>query len=128
MRLKEITTQPPAPVPEYFIYLITYWVTKIKTIQVWIKQDLYQTNTENVTGKPVIISNDFYNDTLVQYTHENIWQINITGKLQKKIKPTKDIASLVAANDLVVKLSDNGGKYYTRHIKHIIQLESTRGQ
>ena len=122
-----VTTRPPSG-PEYFIYLIASQMPLVKMESVWIKKDLYKASITKVTCKPVILNNGIQNDTLVRYTDEEVWQINLTGKIKKYSKPAKSISALVSGNELVLRLQDKKGNYYTRSVKYISKLESTRGQ
>ena len=114
--------------PEYFIYLIACKVPDIVIESIWIKQHLYQAAINKVACKPVVISNGRRNDTLVQYTDDVVWQISITGKGKDNSKPKNSISAAVSANELVVRLHDKNGRFYTRSVKNIAPLESERGQ
>lgn len=125
---KETVPAVKASEPEYFIYLIAYKLPGIKIESVWIKHQLYPASIHNLSCKPVFISNNIQNDTLVRYTDEEVWQISITGKGQNNSKPKKNLAALVAGNELVLRLLDKQGRLFTRYVKKITQLESARGQ
>jgi hypothetical protein len=77
---------------------------------------------------PIVLQEGKKKDTLVKYTDELVWQIKILGKDTTGIKPKKDIATQVKANELVIRLIDPSGHIYTRTCKHINKLEATRGQ
>jgi hypothetical protein len=114
--------------PEYFIYLIAYKVPYLKIERVWIKQQLYLASIDQVTKLPIVLQEGKKKDTLVKYTDELVWQIKILGKDTTGIKPKKDIATQVKANELVIRLNDPAGHIYTRTRKHINILEASRGQ
>jgi hypothetical protein len=114
--------------PEYFIYLIAYKVPYLKIERVWIKQQLYLASIDRVTKLPIVLQEGKKKDTLVKYTDELVWQIKILGKDTTGLKPKKDIATQVKANELVIRLNDPSGHVYTRTSKHINMLEATRGQ
>jgi hypothetical protein len=123
---KEVVEKPKSNNPEYFIYLIANKVPYIKIERVWIKQQLYTASIIKVTQKPVIQQNGISADTLIKYTDEAIWQIVLKGKDKTNIKPKKDIAKLVAANELVLRLIDKNANTYTRSVKAITKLEAVR--
>lgn len=125
---KETIPNSVATAPEYFIYLIAYKVPYLKIERVWIKQQLYLASIEKVTHLPVVLQDGKKKDTLVKYTDELVWQIKIIGKDSSAIKPQKDIANQVKANELVIRLNDPAGHVYTRTNKHISILDAVRGQ
>lgn len=114
--------------PEYFIYLIANKVPYLKIERIWIRQQLYLATINLVSTKPVIVKNGIMADTLIRYTDEAVYQIKITGKDSTGIKPKKDIAHEVKANEMVLRLTDKNGKVFTRTAKHISILEAERGQ
>lgn len=123
-----IATRPPAE-PEYLIYLLAWKMPLLKIESVWIKKNLYKASITKVACKPVILNNGIQNDTLIRYTDEGeVWKINITGKVKNNSKPAKSISALVAGNELVIRLHDKKSTHYTRSVKYISKLESTRGQ
>lgn len=116
----------PAPI-DYYIYLISRRVRNIVIDQVWIKKESYTARISRVTSKQVILENGKYSDTLVNYTNEAIWQINIQEKDITGIPPKKNIANQVANNELVIRLKDSNGSIYTRTVKKITQLKPFAG-
>jgi hypothetical protein len=80
-----------------------------------------------VTSKQVIVENGKYSDTLVNFTNEAVWQINIQEKDITGIPPKKNIANQVANNELVIRLKDSNGSIYTRTVKKITQLKPFAG-
>jgi len=125
---KETVAKPLPTEPDYFIYLLANKMPFLTIESVWIKHHLYKAGLNKVACKPVLLSNGTQNDTLVRYTDEEVWQINITGKMTTKTRPAKSISALVAGNELLVRLRDKQGRYYTRSVKYITKLESSRGQ
>ena len=125
---KEVITQPKSSEPEYFIYLLAYKMPSLKIESVWIKKNAYTASINKVACKPVILNNGIQTDTLVRYTDEDVWRILITGKRKNYSKPAKNMATLVTGNELVLQLSTKSGTRYTRAVKYIATLESTRGQ
>ena len=125
---KQTEAASAAREPEYFIYLIANKVPYLKIERIWIRQQLYLATIDLVTSKPVILKNGNKADTLVRYTDEAVYQIKITGKDTTGIKPKKDIADEVKANEMVLRLTDKYGKVFTRTAKHISILEAERGQ
>ncbi len=113
---------------EYFIYLLAYKVPYLKIERVWIRQQLYLANIDQITKLPIVLQEGKKKDTLVKYTDELVWQIKILGKDTSGIKPKKDIATQVKANELVIRLNDPSGHVYTRASKHINIIEAIRGQ
>ena len=113
--------------PVYYIYLIANKVPYIKIERVWIKQQLYTATITRVPTKPVLIENGKQKDTLVKYTDEAVWQVNIKDLVTNGTKPKKDIADKVAANELVLRLNDKNGYVYTRVAKTITKLEPAAG-
>lgn len=113
--------------PVYYIYLIANKVPYIKLERVWINQELYTATINRVPSKPVLLVNGKQTDTLVRYTDEAVWQISIKDKDNTGIKPKKDIADKVAANELVLRLNDKNGTVYTRTVKSITKLEPAPG-
>ena len=114
--------------PEYFIYLIANKVPYLKIERVWIKKQLYLASIEKINEKPVVIVDGKKKDTLIKYTDEMVWQIKIVRKDSTGIKPKKDIADQVKANELVIRLNDKSGNVFTRTVKNIAVLEAQRGQ
>lgn len=113
--------------PEYFIYLIAYKVPYLKLERVWLHQNLYQVTLVKVAGKSVILRNTGYpNDTLVRYTDETVWKVTLKGMVEGNMKPKKDIEKLVFQNELTFRLNDNKGTMYTRSVKQITLLQSTK--
>ena len=125
---KETVAKSPSSEPDYFIYLLIYKMPFLTLESVWIRKHLYKAELNKVACKPVLLSNGIQNDTLVRYTDEEVWQINITGKVSAKTRPAKSISTLVAGNELLVRLRNKQGRYYTRSVKYITNLESSRGQ
>lgn len=125
---KEIMPQGNVKEPQYFIYLISDKLPSLQIKTVGIKHHLYQATIHKIDCKPVVITSTVQKDTLVRYTDDDVWQINITGKAKNNNTPKKDIAALLAENELVIKLQDKQGKYYIRTVRHITTLESERGQ
>jgi hypothetical protein len=113
--------------PQYYIYLLANKVPYIKIERVWIKQKLYTASILKIKQKPVVLKNGKFSDTLIKYTDEAVWQLMLKGTDSTNIKPKKDIAKLVAANELVLRLNDKNGKLYTRSLKTITKLEAARG-
>lgn len=125
---KQTEAASAAKEPTYFIYLIANKVPYLKIERIWIRQQLYMANIHLITEKPVVVKNGSRADTLVKYTDEAVYQINITGKDSTGIKPKKDIADQVKANEMVLRLRDKNGKVFTRTAKHISILDAERGQ
>jgi hypothetical protein len=125
---KETAATSVAHAPEYFIYLIANKVPYLKIERIWIKQQLYLASIDKIKSLPVVLQEGKKKDTLVKYTDELVWQINITGKDNSGIKPKKDIAAQVKANELVIRLKDPSGHVFTRTSKHINVLDAVRGQ
>lgn len=125
---KQTEAASTAHEPEYFIYLIAHKVPVGKIESLWIKQQLYFGNIDLITEKTVVVKNGHKADTLVGYTDWAIYQIKITGKDNKGIKPKKAIAARVTANEMVLRLVDTTGKVFTRTASHIGVLEAERGQ
>jgi hypothetical protein len=126
---KEIPATVNNPQPEYFIYVLNKKNTTLRTETVWIKKRSYPVSTKKLSwGRPVLIDNiTMKKDTLIANKDSYIWQIKITGG-SKKVLVTKDLSRLVKENELVVKLRDSQGRYYTRSVKNITRLEPERGQ
>jgi len=112
---------------DYYIYLISRRVRNIVIDQVWIKKESYSARISRVTSKQVIVENGKYSDTLVNFTNEAVWQINIQEKDMTGIPPKKNIANQVANNELVIRLKDSNGSIYTRTVKKITQLKPFAG-
>jgi len=125
---KQTATASAAKEPQYLIYLIANKLPYLKIERVWIRQQLYLANIHLITDKPVVVKNGIKLDTLVKYTDEAVYQINITGKDKTGIRPKNDIADQVRANEMVLRLTDKSGKVFTRTSKHITVLEAERGQ
>lgn len=125
---KQTEAASAAREPEYFIYLMAYKVPYLKIERIWIRKQLYKASIHLITDKPVVVKNGIKADTLVKYTDEVVYQIKITGKDNTGIKPKKDIAKQVKANEMVLRLTDKNGKVFTRTAKHISILEAERGQ
>lgn len=107
--------------------MIAYKVPYLQLERVWLHQNLYQVTLDKVAGKPVILRNTGYpNDTLVRYTDEIVWKVTLKGKVEGNIKPKKDIETLVAQNELTFRLNDNKGTMFTRSVKQITLLQSTK--
>jgi hypothetical protein len=124
---KETEVKPTPSEPEYFIYLIDFKMPLLKIESLWIKRHLYQAAISKVSCKPVLLDNGIQKDTLVADTGQEVWQIKITGKTKKHSTPAKIISTRVAENELVLRLYDKQGRYYTRFVKNISQLEPARG-
>jgi hypothetical protein len=124
---KEAKVQVIPTKPVYYIYLIANKVPYIKIERVWIKQQLYKATITRVPAKPVLIENGKQKDTLVKYTDEAVWQVQILDKVTNGTKPKKDIADKVAANELVLRLNDKKGYVYTRVAKTFTKLEPAAG-
>lgn len=112
---------------DYYIYIISRRVRNIVIDQVWIKKESYSARISRVTSKQVIVENGKYSDTLVNFTNEAVWQINIQEKDMTGIPPKKNIANQVANNELVIRLKDSNGSIYTRTVKKITQLKPFAG-
>jgi len=121
------TTNAPAQI-EYYIYLLASRVSNVELNQVWIQQELYTATLSRVNSKSVVLENGKFSDTLVHFTKEAVWQINIIEKDMTGTQPKKNIAKQVAANELVLRLSDRKGAVYTRTIKNITQLSPNAGK
>ncbi|MFN7538768.1 MAG: hypothetical protein ACK5RQ_01830 [Bacteroidota bacterium] len=119
-------TNAPAQI-EYYIYLLASRVSNLELNQVWIQQELYTATLSRVNSKSVVLENGKFSDTLVHFTKEAVWQINISEKDMTGTQPKKNIAKQVAANELVLRLSDRKGAVYTRTIKNITPLKPFAG-
>lgn len=119
---KEIVAGALPAATDYYIYIISRRVPNIMIDQIWLKQESYSARISRVSSKQVILENGKYSDTLVKYTNEAVWQINIQEKDMTGIQPKKNIANQVANNELVIRLKDSKGSVYTRTVKKIIQL------
>ncbi len=125
---EEITKTAMPVQSEYFIYIIANRVSNLKLEQIWIKQELYTATISRVTSKSVVLENGKFSDTLVHFTKEAVWQINISEKDMTGTQPKRGIAKQVSSNELVLKLSDKKGAVYTRIIKNITQLSPLAGK
>lgn len=125
---QESKSEPTAVAPEYFIYLIAYKMPTVQLQKLWIKQRSYLATIQQVNQKPVILQSGKHIDTLVKYNCETIYQVTIKGLDKTVSKPQKGIADRVKANDLVLRVTDKEGNFYTRNIKKISVLEADRGQ
>jgi hypothetical protein len=125
---KETATTTLASEPEYFIYLLANKVPYLKIERVWIRNQLYIASIDKINKKPVVIAGFKKKDTLIKYTDEMVWQIKLIRKDTTGIKPKKDIANQVRANELVIRLNDKAGTVFTRTVKQIPVLEAVRGQ
>ncbi|MCW3087469.1 MAG: hypothetical protein JWQ78_855 [Sediminibacterium sp.] len=125
---KEVVVTRAAAEPEYYIYLVAAKTPSLNLESIWIKQHRYQASLKKISCKPVVVNNGAEKDTLVKYTKEDIWQVRIKGKAKTDVRPTKAIAALVPGNDLVVRVYDKAGRYYTHVVRNIPRLESARGQ
>jgi hypothetical protein len=112
---------------EFFIYIIANRVSNLKLEQIWIKQELYTATISRVTSKPVLLKDGKHTDTLVHNTKEAVWQISLTGKDLTGIQPKKNMAIQVAANELVLRMSDKNGAIYNRTVKKFSQLKPFAG-
>ena len=124
---KETTVKIIPTKPVFYIYLLANKLPNIKIEQIWIRQESYTATITRVPSKSVLIENGKQKDTLVKYTNEAVWQINIKDKVSNGPKPKKDIADKVAANELVLLLNDKKGFTYTRVLKNITKLEPAAG-
>ena len=124
---EETLVASKSPKPDYYIYLIANKMPNIKLDRVWIKQELYTATMVSVTSKPVLLENGKQTDTLVKYVKEPVWQIIIKDKDKSGSKPKKDIADKEASNELVFRLIDKNGTFYTRTIKTITHLKPFAG-
>ncbi|MBY0481134.1 MAG: hypothetical protein K2Q21_07250 [Chitinophagaceae bacterium] len=125
---QEVRSESTAAAPEYFIYLIAYKMPLVKFQKLWIKQQSYLATMQKLSQNPVTIQNGKHIDTLVQYDCATIWQIKIKGVDKTGAKPKNTIADQVKGNDLVLRVTDKEGNFYTRNIKKISVLEADRGQ
>ena len=107
----------------YYIYLITNKVPYMKLERVWINHKLYIASLERITEKPVLYQKGNKVDTLVRYTDELVWKVNIKGKADDSYKPKSDIADIVAENELVLRLYNSDGTLYTREVKQMSKLK-----
>ncbi len=107
---------------DYYIYLISNDVSFFRLERVWINKELYQAGISRVTNKPVLVKTGNKTDTLVRYTDEDVWQISIQAKAEGNYKPIKEIADIVAQNELVLRLYDKNGKLHTRQVDRITRL------
>jgi hypothetical protein len=112
---------------EFFIYIIANRVSNLKLEQIWIKQELYTATISRVTSKPVLLKDGKHTDTLVHNTKEAVWQISLIGKDLTGIQPKKNMAIQVAANELVLRMSDKKGAIYNRTVKKFSQLKPFAG-
>lgn len=124
---EEITKTTMPVQSEYFIYIIANRVSNLKLEQIWIKQELYTATISRVTSKPVLLKEGKHTDTLVHNTREAVWQISLTGKDLTGILPKKNMANQVAANELVLRMSDKNGAIYNRTVKNFSQLKPFAG-
>jgi hypothetical protein len=126
VRLKafvEPTAKSDNSVPNhYYIYLITNKVPYMKLEKVWINNKLYTASLERVTEKPILHQKGTKVDTLVKYTDELVWKVNIKGKADDSFKPKSDISDIVAQNELVLRLYNSDGTLYTREVKQMSKL------
>jgi hypothetical protein len=116
------------PEPTYLLYLVANKLPYLRIDRIWINHELYLGKMEKITVKPVISETAFRKDTLVRNTDETVWQIVITGKPESNFKPRKDVETLVAKNEIVLRLYDKKGVLFTRTTKTIKLLESSGGQ
>lgn len=124
---EEITKTAMPVQSEFFIYIIANRVSNLKLEQIWIKQELYTATISRVTSKPVLLKDGKHTDTLVHNTKEAVWQISLTGKDLTGIQPKKNMAIQVAANELVLRMSDKNGAIYNRTVKKFSQLKPFAG-
>lgn len=120
------STNAPAQI-EYYIYLLASRVSNLELNQVWIQQELYTATLSRVNSKSVVLENGKFSDTLVHFTKEAVWQINISEKDMTGTQPKKNIAKQVSSNELVLRLSDKNGSVYIRTVKNIKQLNPLPG-
>lgn len=125
---EEIPNSTIPPQTEYYIYLIASRISNLQLTQVWIQQELYSASLSRVTAKPVLLENGKFSDTLVHFTKEAVWQINISEKDMTGTQPKRGIAKQVSSNELVLRLTDKNGSVYIRTVKNIKQLSPLAGK
>ncbi len=113
------------PTVNYFIYITSDSVDKVKASEIWIAGQWFKVTGQNAVTTPVTVTYPA-EKTLVAATNKKTVQLNIDVAQNPAIASSVKLEKLMKSNELIIGYWWNGKKCYAT-LKKLIQLAPFEG-